>query len=137
MEETGTTPENATADFVMREKFVGVNLYAAKKTVAQGMMDVALITANANQLRFIVEYNQTSTTYVFAVTLIILSLVLQVIVGICLIFKGRLDLKGEEKFRHANRMNNYIVVGVFIITIVNVFVAAFSTGPSPLPKTTE
>lgn len=51
-------------------------------------MDVALITANANQLRFIVEYNQTSTTYVFAVTLIILSLVLQVIVGICLIFKG-------------------------------------------------
>lgn len=49
---------------------------------------------------------------------------------------GRLDLKGEEKFRHANKMNNYIVVGVFIITIVNVFVAAFSTGP-PLSKTSE
>ncbi|EEB12102.1 Ninjurin-1, putative [Pediculus humanus corporis] len=98
------------------------------------MMDVALITANANQLRFIVEYNQSSKTYVLAIALIIISLVLQMIVGICLIFKGRLDLKGEDKFRHANKMNNYIVVGVFIITIVNVFVAAFSTGPPPLQK---
>ena len=52
------------------------------------MMDVALITANANQLRFIVEYNQSSKTYVLAITLIIISLVLQMIVGICLIFKG-------------------------------------------------
>lgn len=53
------------------------------------MMDVALITANANQLRFIVEYNQASSTFAFAVTLIAISLVLQVIVGICLIFKGK------------------------------------------------
>ena len=52
------------------------------------MMDVALITANANQLRFIVEYNQSSKTYVLAIALIIISLVLQMIVGICLIFKG-------------------------------------------------
>ncbi|XP_043493589.1 ninjurin-A-like isoform X3 [Polistes fuscatus] len=80
------------------------NAFAAKKTVAQGMMDVALITANANQL----------------------SLLLQIAVGVSLIFKGRCDIKGQSKSLHARKINNYVVVGVFLITIINVFVAAFS-----------
>ena len=52
--------------------------YAAKKTVAQGMMDVALITANANQLRYLVEYQRNSPTFVINVILIVVSLLLQV-----------------------------------------------------------
>lgn len=93
-------------------------------------MDIALITANANQLRFIIEYNRDSPTYIVALLLIAISLILQLAVGIFLIFKGRYDMKGEEKFKHANTMNNYVVGGVFLITIVNVFVAAFSMNPS-------
>lgn len=54
------------------------NAYAAKKTIAQGMMDVALIMANANQMRFVLEYCSTSGTYTFVLALIIASLVLQV-----------------------------------------------------------
>lgn len=54
------------------------NSYAAKKTIAQGMMDVALIMANANQMRFVLEYCSTSGTYTFVLALIIASLVLQV-----------------------------------------------------------
>lgn len=52
--------------------------YAAKKTVAQGMMDIALITANANQLRYLIEYSKGSPTFEINVGLIIISLVLQV-----------------------------------------------------------
>lgn len=52
--------------------------YAAKKTVAQGMMDVALITANANQLRYLVEYQRNSPTFFVNVFLIVVSLLLQV-----------------------------------------------------------
>ncbi|GLV33744.1 Ninjurin B [Carabus blaptoides fortunei] len=77
------------------------NTYAAKKTVAQGMMDIALITANANQLRYIVEFTSHTKTYYFNLVLIILSLILQVMVGLVLIFKGRLDLRGESKMRNA------------------------------------
>ncbi|KAJ8888982.1 hypothetical protein PR048_008476 [Dryococelus australis] len=100
--------------------------YAAKKTVAQGMMDIALITSNANQLRYLLEYGQKTASFYFAVSFITISLMLQVAVGISLIFKGKLDLKGEAKMVHANKINNYVVVGVFLITIINVFVAAFS-----------
>lgn len=54
------------------------NSYAAKKTVAQGMMDVALITANANQLRYLIEYQRQSSTFYLILSLIIISLILQV-----------------------------------------------------------
>jgi len=56
-----------------------VNSFAAKKTVAQGMMDVALITANANQLRYLIEYQQTSPMFYLIMILIVISLLLQVI----------------------------------------------------------
>jgi len=58
------------------------NAFAAKKTVAQGMMDVALITANANQLRYLIEYQQNSPTFYVVMILIIISLLLQVIKNI-------------------------------------------------------
>ncbi|KAH0535388.1 ninjurin-A-like [Cotesia glomerata] len=108
--------------------------FAAKKTVAQGMMDVALITANANQLRYLIEYQRESPTFFVIVFLIVFSLVLQIAVGISLIFKGRFDIKGKSKSPEAQMINNYVVVGVFLITIINVFVAAFSvTSPASIP----
>ncbi|KAK4873215.1 hypothetical protein RN001_015244 [Aquatica leii] len=38
------------------------NSFAASKNVAQGMMDIALITANANQLRYILAYTKGTST---------------------------------------------------------------------------
>lgn len=90
------------------------------------MMDIALITANANQLRYLIEFNRHSSTFYVNVVLIVLSLILQVGVGISLIFKGRMDLRGQSKHRHAKRINNYVVVGVFLVTLINVFVASFT-----------
>ncbi|XP_034172314.2 ninjurin-A [Osmia lignaria lignaria] len=111
------------------------NTYAAKKTVAQGMMDVALITANANQLRYLIEYQRYSPTFLIILSLIIISLMLQIAVGVSLIFKGRFDIKGQSKSLNARRINNYVVVGVFLITIINVFIAAFSISvPSTSPQ---
>jgi hypothetical protein len=31
------------------------NRYATKKTIAQGMLDVALLTANASQLKYVMQ----------------------------------------------------------------------------------
>ncbi|XP_015177861.1 PREDICTED: ninjurin-1-like [Polistes dominula] len=115
------------------------NSFAAKKTVAQGMMDVALITANANQLRYLIEYQRNSPTFYVILILIVISLLLQIAVGVSLIFKGRFDIKGQSKSINARKINNYVVVGVFLITIINVFIASFSittpngTGPVSMP----
>jgi hypothetical protein len=54
------------------------NTYAAKKTVAQGMMDIALITANANQLRYILEFGDRNTVFYAITVLIVISILLQV-----------------------------------------------------------
>lgn len=102
------------------------NSFAAKKTVAQGMMDVALITANANQLRYLIEYQRDSITFFWILGLIIISLLLQVAVGVSLVFKGRFDVKGQSRTLTARKIDNYVVIGVFLITIINVFIAAFS-----------
>lgn len=62
-------------------KPVDVNLYATKKTVAQGMMDLALLTANANQLRYVLEageYGNKGVYYHVSIVLISLSIIFQV-----------------------------------------------------------
>lgn len=64
-----------------------VSFYHSKKSTAEGMMDISLLTANANQLKFILFYNQESKTFYAALSLIVLSLVLQVAVGFLLIFR--------------------------------------------------
>lgn len=61
--------------------------FASKKNVAEGMMDIALLTANANQLKYLIIYNKESQTYYLSFFLIIASLVLQIAVGIAIIFK--------------------------------------------------
>lgn len=53
--------------------------YDTKKNMAQGMMDIALLTANANQLRYILEFRgESSTNFVLLLVLIACSLILQV-----------------------------------------------------------
>lgn len=127
--------------------------FASKKTAAEGMMDIALLTANANQLRFLFAYNAESKTYYMSVSLIIASLILQVAVGVTLIFKVRelplyychcplIDSSSgcavvgpqrqmKNKGRRASWTNDFLVVGVFLVTVINVFAASFTTTHSP------
>ncbi|XP_065362193.1 ninjurin-B [Calliphora vicina] len=97
------------------------NSYAGNKNTAEGLMDIALLSANANQLRFLITYNHDASTYYISITLVALSLLMQILVGIALIFKRR--------FRtcRSKRYNELILGGVFIITVVNILLAAFTT----------
>lgn len=56
------------------------------------MMDIALLTANANQLRFLLTYNTEEKTFYVSVTLLVLSLIVQVAVGLGLVYKVGLPL---------------------------------------------
>lgn len=59
------------------ESIPDVNIYQHKKTLAQGMMDLALFSANANQLRYVVESSQ-HPYYYPSMVMITFSLLLQV-----------------------------------------------------------
>ena len=55
------------------------NSYRYKKMLTQGLMDISLFSANANQLRSVLEYGASfSALSVIISSLIILSLLLQV-----------------------------------------------------------
>lgn len=101
-----------------------VNVYQQKKTLAQGMMDLALISANANQLRYVMQYKSHPFHYI-SLAMIVASLLLQVIVGIGLIWNSRYDVKEDEQIPKANKTNNWTVVGIFLVTILNVFISSF------------
>jgi Ninjurin len=121
--------------------------YFSKKIIAEGMMDVSLLTANSNQLKFFLKYEFDSRTYTLSVTLIVVSLILQIMVGCALIFKVsrviifqrwalnavkfHLYFKRQMKVRgnksKAHQMNDFLVCGIFLITVINIFAASFSS----------
>ncbi|XP_053608625.1 ninjurin-A isoform X2 [Plodia interpunctella] len=106
-----------------------VNTYQQKKNLAQGMMDLALFTANTNQLRYVIETSSAHPYYYFSLVSISFSLILQIAVGIGLILNSRYNVKDDKDICKADKINNMTVLGIFLITIVNVFIAAFSVAP--------
>ncbi|CAH1636717.1 unnamed protein product [Spodoptera littoralis] len=105
---------------------VNVNTYQQKKNLAQGMMDLALLSANANQLRYVLESANTHPYYYPSLTFISLSIIFQIIVGVGLIMNSRYDVNDQKERCKADKINNMTVIGIFLITIVNVFITSFS-----------
>lgn len=66
-----------------------MNHYANKKSAAESMLDVALLMANASQLKTVLELGPNFSFYIPIISLISISLILQIIVGILLIFIGK------------------------------------------------
>nr|XP_036671849.1 uncharacterized protein LOC108012480 isoform X1 [Drosophila suzukii] len=103
-----------------------VNAYQHKKTLAQGMMDLALLSANANQLRYVLETSSQHPYFYPSLLFISLSIIFQIAVGVGLILNGQYNIKNEHDICRANRINNYTVIGIFIVTVVNVLISAFT-----------
>lgn len=114
------------------------------------MMDLALLSANANQLRYVLESGKKHPYYYPSLAFISISLIMQVMtifiesnfvlcffirrafsiyfqiaVGVGLILNSRYNVKRHDDMCQANRLNNFTVIGIFIVTITNVFISAF------------
>ncbi|XP_061730278.1 ninjurin-1 isoform X2 [Nerophis ophidion] len=72
-----------------RTRPLNMNHYANKKSMAESMLDVALLMANASQLKAVMEQGPSFSFYVPLIVLISVSLILQILVGILLIFIGK------------------------------------------------
>ncbi|XP_034447179.1 ninjurin-1-like isoform X2 [Hippoglossus hippoglossus] len=104
---------------------LNLNHYANKKSAAESMLDVALLMANASQLKAVLEQGPRLSFFTPIVTLISISLCLQVTVGVLLIFIVRWNLNDERKHWRLDTMENVATSLVFIIVVVNIFIAAF------------
>ncbi|XP_054473601.1 ninjurin-1 [Anoplopoma fimbria] len=104
---------------------LNMNHYANKKSAAESMLDVALLMANASQLKAVLEQGPEFTFYVPLITLISISLILQIVVGVLLIFIVKWNLNDTSMHYKLNVMENAATAFVFIIVVVNVFITAF------------
>ncbi|GIY21240.1 ninjurin-2 [Caerostris darwini] len=105
------------------------NVYATKKTIAQGLLDVALLTANASQLKYLLQAGKEHEFYYVMMTLISLSIILQMSLGSVLIIKGRCDINDPNQQVKAEKLNNAAVCLVFISTVVHAFLSVFHITP--------
>ncbi|KAM6980758.1 ninjurin-1-like [Aplochiton taeniatus] len=104
---------------------LNMNHYANKKSAAESMLDVALLMANASQLKAVLEQGSDFTFYYALITLISISLILQILVGILLIFIVKWNLNDERMHTKLDILENISTALVFIIVVVNVFITAF------------
>ena len=103
------------------------NSYATRKTITNGLLNVALITRNSRQLRATIDRGPESNSfYETILAMAILSITLQATMAILGVFVGSKDIKHEENKPMARKINNTIVILIIIFVIINVLLASFS-----------
>ncbi|KAM9098249.1 ninjurin-1 [Sarcophilus harrisii] len=115
----------SVAGWGWRNRSININHYANKKSAAESMLDIALLMANASQLKAVIEQGPSFAFFVPLIVLISVSLVLQVGVGVLLIFLVKYDLNNPAKHAKLDFLNNLATGLVFIIVVVNIFITAF------------
>ncbi|XP_059223600.1 ninjurin-A-like [Stomoxys calcitrans] len=107
------------------ESKTAFHTYQQRKTFGQGMMDLALLTANVNQLRAILDAKMKHPYYHVNLVFIGISIFFQVIVGISLILNSRVNVSEETDVSNASRVSNITFACTFVITIANIFLSVF------------
>ncbi|XP_062861489.1 ninjurin-2 isoform X2 [Trichomycterus rosablanca] len=102
-----------------------MNRYATKKTAAESMLDVALLMANASQLKAVLEQGPDFTYYITVIVLIAVSLLFQVLAGVFFILMARKDLNNVANQKQLDLWNNIATALVFFTVIINIFITAF------------
>ncbi|KAF9794836.1 hypothetical protein SFRURICE_015115 [Spodoptera frugiperda] len=123
-DEIVTKEQDAPTDIVCDEiKGLDANRYATKKTVAQGMLDIALLTSNASQLKYVLQVGPKHEFYTLLVVLISISIVLQVAMGFVLLTLNLWRDCWFHRPRHrtsALNINYGTTVTAFTVTVLNV-----------------
>ncbi|XP_037551625.1 ninjurin-2-like [Nematolebias whitei] len=106
---------------------LNMNLYATKKTAAEGMLDIALFLANITHMKTVIEQGAGYRYYAAVLTLISFSLVLQIVAGVLIIIIARRDLNVASNQRRLDYLNNVTTGVIFVTTVVNFFVSFFGS----------
>ncbi|XP_054747561.1 ninjurin-A isoform X1 [Anastrepha obliqua] len=114
-------------------KAMDANRYATKKTIAQGMLDIALLTANASQLKYVLQVGEQHQFYKLMLVMISLSIILQLLVGILFVIIGSLNINHQNDQKAAIIINDIILVVIFVISVINVIISGFGIEYSSQP----
>ncbi|KAL9704047.1 hypothetical protein quinque_007565 [Culex quinquefasciatus] len=103
-----------------------LNDYATRKSFAQGMLDLALLTANASQLKYLLTVGEVHEFYHLLLTLVIVSISMQVFQAVMIIILAVvLDINNVEQHRKSDILNNILIIFTVISVVINVIISAF------------
>ena len=111
-----------------------MNDYCNGKNYAKGLINFALLLANANQLRYALAI-ESDPFRTANIVLICLSIGLQVAAGILLILDHAKKIAFEEDLKKCNNYTTAISIINLIITVINVIIISFG-GPE-MPKSPD
>uniref|UniRef100_A0A3B4ZE49 Ninjurin 2 n=1 Tax=Stegastes partitus TaxID=144197 RepID=A0A3B4ZE49_9TELE len=112
---------------------LNMNLYATKKTAAEGMLDIALFLANITHMKTVIEQGAGYRYYAAVLTLISFSLALQIVAGVLIIIIGELyKIKVNQK--RLDSLNNMTTIIIFLIFVTNIFISVFGMELDLLPQ---
>ncbi|XP_065086028.1 ninjurin-2-like [Ochlerotatus camptorhynchus] len=113
-------------DLVQSISRLDLNSYATRKSFAQGMLDLALLTANASQLKFLLTVGVAHEFYHLLLTLVIVSISLQVFQAVMIIILAIvLDINKVEQHKKSEILNNLLIIFTVISVVINVIISAF------------
>ncbi|GIY57241.1 ninjurin-1 [Caerostris extrusa] len=95
------------------------------KAYAQMSMDIALVVTNIAHLTRVLRGNPHDEMRTAKITLISVSIALEVIIGILLFVKERYDIDDEKCHKIMNLLNDTVVLLIFTSVLVHVFVSVF------------
>lgn len=93
--------------------------YRLKKLITQALFSIALLSANSEQLGNIIDTGEINKYFHISLVLIATSLVIQIILGIILIFESRCKIDNEQGFSKLEKLDNCLIIGIVIITVEN------------------
>ncbi|XP_059610583.1 ninjurin-2-like [Phlebotomus argentipes] len=107
-------------------RIFNANRYATKKTLAQGILDLALLASNAAQLKHLLRIGDAHEFYTLLLALIVSSICLQVIQAVvCVVLGLILDINNVAQQRVSDICNNVCVVIIIVTVAINVIISSF------------
>jgi ABC-type sugar transport system permease subunit len=121
-----TEDENIDNTDLSLKRFIpDINVYQNRSSAGTAMMDLALLVTNVNQIQHIIRnFKADHTIFFVSLSFVSLSILLQIIVGIFLAINCQYNVKDGDDICKANRINNWVTVLIFLITVINVVIPA-------------
>ncbi|XP_060695417.1 ninjurin-2-like isoform X3 [Hemiscyllium ocellatum] len=118
MDENSTTTQVSSINF---------NDYATLKSVAESMLDVTLLMSNTTQLVGVLEQGPEFKYYIPLIVLISVSLILQIVIFILLVFSAKTNVTEIDNQKSLNKCNKITIILVGAILLINVVITSLDT----------
>ncbi|XP_055537616.1 ninjurin-2-like [Wyeomyia smithii] len=126
MDSNTTNVGSRASEPISSNKNFNINDYATRKSFVQGLLDLALLTANAVQLKFILTVELDHPFYTLLLILILTSIALQILQAIIIVVLVMLfNINKIEEQRKSDIINNVLICITVVTVVVNIVISAF------------